>query len=261
MDGYLYEIFSSYQGEGGSVLGSQFGKRQIFIRLLGCNLYLDDMKCVFCDSKDSLPQKKKFCRIEKESGSQEFLTYANPISCDNVVKAVKKLQTSDLHSISFTGGEPLYQIDFLDELSKNLTDFKLYLETNGTLFEHAKRVRDKFDFICVDIKDEVAKNCNDFKKIVDLELKTCDVFKKAQKSVIAKVVVSNETKIENIEFYAKKLSEIDVPLTIQIITPYDHIARIPTNEQLFEFTESAGKYLGAENVSLSYQAHKYFDLL
>jgi len=36
--GHLVEIFSSYQGEGGVVRGSCFGRRQIFIRFAGCNL-------------------------------------------------------------------------------------------------------------------------------------------------------------------------------------------------------------------------------
>ncbi len=261
VDGYISEIFSSYQGEGGSVLGSQFGKRQIFVRFLGCNLYLDGKKCVYCDTPQALDKENKSCRFQKNSHTFEFIEKANPISTEEVDKEIENLKTSDLHSISFTGGEPLYQVEFLCEISKNLSKFNLYLETNGALIDAAKRLRDSFDFVCVDIKDEISKNCKNFREIVDLELETCKIFSKSKAEVFAKLVVSNETKIENIEYYAKNLSKINVPLAIQIITPYDEINRYPTNNQLFEFTQVASKYLGAKNVSLSYQAHKYFDLL
>ena len=50
---FLSEIFSSIQGEGGTLRGSCFGKRQIFIRFAGCNLAkgaYDTNGCFWCDS-------------------------------------------------------------------------------------------------------------------------------------------------------------------------------------------------------------------
>ncbi len=52
-EGYLSELFSSIQGEGGTVRGSCFGKRQIFIRFAGCNLAnraFNSSGCFWCDS-------------------------------------------------------------------------------------------------------------------------------------------------------------------------------------------------------------------
>ena len=34
--GYLQEIFSSFQGEGAAIAGSCYGLRQIFLRFAGC---------------------------------------------------------------------------------------------------------------------------------------------------------------------------------------------------------------------------------
>ena len=54
--GYLFEIFSSIQGEGGTVRGSCFGKRQVFIRFAGCNLAnqgFNTSGCFWCDSRTS----------------------------------------------------------------------------------------------------------------------------------------------------------------------------------------------------------------
>ena len=62
-NGYITEIFSSIQGEGGTVRGSCYGKRQIFIRLAGCNLAsgeFDSTGCFWCDtpqSRDFNPKK------------------------------------------------------------------------------------------------------------------------------------------------------------------------------------------------------------
>ncbi len=43
----MAEVFNSWQGEGGSVEGSAFGRRQIFVRFAGCDLH-----CLWCDSKE-----------------------------------------------------------------------------------------------------------------------------------------------------------------------------------------------------------------
>ncbi len=43
----MAEVFNSWQGEGGSVEGSAFGRRQIFARFAGCDLY-----CAWCDSRE-----------------------------------------------------------------------------------------------------------------------------------------------------------------------------------------------------------------
>lgn len=175
---------------------------------------------------------------------------------------VKKLETSDLHSVSFTGGEPLLQIDFLKEASELLVSegFKLFLETNGSLPNCALKIADLFEYCCCDIKDESAGAALDWAALVEKEFQTIQIFSDAKKKVFAKVVVTSETKSKNIEWYAIELAKMECPLCIQIVTPLGEVKK-PTIKQLFQFTEAASKYLDKNDVSLSIQAHKFVGIL
>jgi len=71
--GRIFEIFSSFQGEGTLV-----GRRQIFIRFAGCPL-----RCSYCDT----PEARNF-----KAGTE--------MNVSEVLRCVKALATADLHSIS-----------------------------------------------------------------------------------------------------------------------------------------------------------------
>ena len=75
-EGYLSEVFSSIQGEGGTVRGSCFGKRQIFVRFSGCNLAegaLGLTGCFWCDSPRAQKLKARRFEYEESPGSQKLL--------------------------------------------------------------------------------------------------------------------------------------------------------------------------------------------
>jgi len=122
MKGKISEVFESIQGE-----GIYFGERQIFVRFFGCNL-----ECKFCDTK-----AKRFMEYEANELLSEIKLYPNGV-----------------HSISFTGGEPLVQKDFLREFLMLIRKqgYKSYLETNGTLPDELAQVVDHLDIIAMDIK-------------------------------------------------------------------------------------------------------------
>jgi 7-carboxy-7-deazaguanine synthase len=122
MKGKINEIFESIQGEGMYV-----GERQIFVRLAGCNI-----ACAFCDTDTS---------AYKEYEPQE------------VLDEVKKFK-GHFHSVSFTGGEPLLQKDFLKELLvlTRKHGFRNYLDTNGTLPEQMRDVAAFVDIVAMDFK-------------------------------------------------------------------------------------------------------------
>ena len=261
MAGYLSEIFSSFQGEGYAVEGSCYGKRQCFIRFAGCNLALESNACCWCDSISAQNLKIAQFKVEKTPGWRDFIEIHNPASRKTVVGLIEEISSRDLHSLSFTGGEPLYQINFLKELVNGLSDYQLYLETNGTLPENAKKIVESFDFCCCDIKDETAFNMVGWKKLVEREFQTIQYFVKAEKEIFAKVVVTSSTKIENIEWYAKKLSELNVPLAIQIVSSKNNSNLVPTFQQVCQYTETAAKYLSPDQIGISVQAHKFLDYL
>jgi 7-carboxy-7-deazaguanine synthase len=93
----------------------------------GCNL-----SCRYCDTP-----LDRFREYESLELVEEIGLYGN-----------------DFHSISFTGGEPLLQKDFLKEVLEQTSNlgYKNYLETNGTLSGELEDVIDYVDFLSIDLK-------------------------------------------------------------------------------------------------------------
>lgn len=118
----IAEVFESIQGEGIYV-----GEKQLFVRFFGCNL-----ACSFCDTK-----LNSFMEYEPQELFEEIIMYPD-----------------DFHSISFTGGEPLLQKDFLKEILKltHNEGYKNYLETNGTLPQELEGLIDYVDIVAMDLK-------------------------------------------------------------------------------------------------------------
>ncbi|MDD5347672.1 MAG: 7-carboxy-7-deazaguanine synthase QueE [Candidatus Omnitrophica bacterium] len=122
MKGIVSEIFLSVQGEGLYV-----GERQVFVRLAGCNL-----DCRFCDTKIS---------SQREYEPQVL------------VEELKRYR-ANYRSVTFTGGEPLLQKEFLKEAMAltGQAGFKNYLETNGTLPGALREVIELVDIVAMDFK-------------------------------------------------------------------------------------------------------------
>lgn len=122
MKGRIFDVFESIQGE-----GLYLGEKQIFVRMYGCNL-----SCRYCDTAMDRFREYEPLELIEEIG----------------------LHGNDFHSISFTGGEPLLQNDFLKEVlqyTRNL-GYKNYLETNATLSGELEDVIDYLDFLSIDLK-------------------------------------------------------------------------------------------------------------
>ncbi len=116
----ISEIFQSIQGEGPFV-----GFDQLFIRFTKCNLH-----CKYCDT--------------------DFISNIKEYSIEQLSEIVNKY-SQNIHSISLTGGEPLLETEFLKNFLP-LQHNKIYLETNGTLYNHLEEIINYIDFISMDIK-------------------------------------------------------------------------------------------------------------
>ncbi len=225
IEGNIVEIFSSYQGEGGAVRGSCFGRRQIFIRLAGC-----DLTCDWCDTVQSRNPDYPECKIEKKPGTWEFVTHRNPLSVDFVIEQVLNLSTKDFHSVSLTGGEPVYQEKFSYQIVNQLYNLEIpiFLETNGYFPDRIEKIAPFISYACVDIKDRTAKSVkkSEWEKLVEKEFESIMILNNHPIQVFAKIVVTEDTSLDDIRLYADKLREIVVPVVIQPVTPTNNVGPI-----------------------------------
>jgi 7-carboxy-7-deazaguanine synthase len=142
MVGSLLEVFSSIQGE-----GRQIGQRHLFLRFAGCNL-----RCRFCDTPlDDAPPAS--FPVYLPDGERTLLR--NPVEPRELVEAVRPFDPRTHAMVSFTGGEPLMQAEFLRELAGMLMEeghARLYLDTNGSLPDELEKAAGLFDVIAMDMK-------------------------------------------------------------------------------------------------------------
>jgi 7-carboxy-7-deazaguanine synthase len=140
-EGYLAEIFVSFQGEGREV-----GRRHMFVRLAGCNL-----RCRYCDTPDSLERVPHYWVESEVSGRRR---HPNPATVAEVAEHVRLLAAEvPVDGLAITGGEPLLQAEFLADFlcSENLPRPTL-LETNGMLPDPLAVVLPHVDLVSMDIK-------------------------------------------------------------------------------------------------------------
>lgn len=251
MRGYVHEIFSSFQGEGPLV-----GRRQIFVRFSGCPLH-----CVYCDT----PHARDF-----SSGTL--------MSESEVLRRISELRTSDLHSISFTGGEPLAQPDFLRTLASSTRKEGLtnYIETNGFNADSFSTTADLFDFASIDIKLKVhnAVPPEKYDELYRNEIETVRISVDSGVYTIVKVVILRGTPVDEIRRICDELSSFDIKFVIQPFTMSKkrrmereqpggawnavESQAEPRVEELFRISEIAGKFL--RDVMVIPQMHKMLDI-
>jgi 7-carboxy-7-deazaguanine synthase (Cx14CxxC type) len=140
------EIFYTLQGE-----GAQAGTPAVFLRFAGCNLWSGreedriDAICKFCDTD--------FVGVGPDGGKFDAVALAEKVRSAS--------QTANW--VVCTGGEPLLQLD--EELISELHNeqFKVAIETNGTL-----QAPENIDWICVSPKAGVewVQKCGDELKLV-----------------------------------------------------------------------------------------------
>jgi organic radical activating enzyme len=172
LKGRIAEVFQSIQGE-----GLYLGEKQVFVRFFDCNL-----NCKFCDT--SLTH---FSEYGAQELFEELKTYDRPI-----------------HSISFTGGEPLLQKDFLKEVLKlaHQHGFKNYLDTNGTLADELEETIDYLDIIAMDLKLPSSTGLHHFWDAHRRFLKIA-----SGREVFLKAVICESTEKEDLEEALKLIKE------------------------------------------------------
>jgi len=243
---WIDEIFSSIQGE-----GFLAGRRQIFIRLAGCNL-----DCIYCDSKNGT---RDICRVETKPGSGTFLDLLQPLSLVKVLEIVAEwlaILPGAHHSISFTGGEPLL---YSDILAFCIPDFRrllpIHLETNGVLTAELEQVIGFTDYISMDMKLPSTAGCTE--QLWENHRQFLNIAQTCQVSV--KIVVADNTLPAEVHKVCDIISaaNIDTPLFIQPLTLTSGDIGI-SSSHLLRLQEVASSLL--QDVRVMPQMHKYLNL-
>jgi organic radical activating enzyme len=225
------EIFSAIQGEGAHV-----GRRQLFLRLTGCNI-----RCSYCDQPEALELQAGPCRIERRAGRRDWLTVASPLGDDALVEHVDRLWPQVRHhSMSITGGEPLMQSSRLARLLPRLRPpgRRAHLETNGTLVRALERVVPWIDEVSMDLKLPSVDG-ERVDPMVQRAFMTTVVASGAALAV--KVVLgpaTDETELiratDNVHDAAP-----DATMFLQPVTPFGTVHAAPTPEQVLAWQEIA----------------------
>lgn len=241
-EGYLYELFTSIQGEG---LWS--GRLHHFIRMAGCGI-----GCLYCDTVPARERGGRFL-VEEETGGE------NPVSPAGAVDLVASLDTRrpEASALAVTGGEPLEQVGFLASFlplvrSRILDGRPVLLETAGLHAEAMARIAPQVDLVSMDIKLPSLSGVEDAWPRHERFLETLEGTR-----FYVKVVVNEEVRPAEVETAAKAVARVDrsAPFFLQ---PETREGKIRGGRYLLDLHRAARERL--DEVSVQPQAHRLLDL-
>ncbi len=249
MKTYLSEIFSSVQGEGPYV-----GERHLFVRSCGCH-----RACVFCDT---VVERTETVQIEKEAGSGTFEQVPNPLSTEQLAELIREMDhKKENHRISFTGGAPLLQANYLAKLLPVLKEegHSIYLETAGDLPQELKTIIEWVDIVAMDVKlSSVTHEKNTFSEHWQF-LQLC---REEKVDVFTKLVLSAETDEDELMEAVQGIKKAGGDHTLIVIQPMTKAAKtdaVPNGQQLLRWQERVGRIM--PNVRIIPQTHKMLEML
>lgn len=186
MKARISEIFESFQGEGIYV-----GQPQVFVRLYGCNL-----SCRYCDTRSY-----RFTEMTPAQFLWELSAFSGRVP-----------------AVSFTGGEPLLQAEFLACVLPQVRQmgFAVYLETNGTLPQALEKVIEQVDVVAMDLKLPSSTGCRAFWEEHREFLKIA-----SGKEVFLKAIITGDTVERDIKQCCAVVSEV-YPGGVLVLQPDAH---------------------------------------
>lgn len=205
--GYLSELFTSVQGE-----GPHAGKVQTFLRTAACHF-----RCAYCDTPSALVQTATF-RVETAPGTRHFDERSNPVGAEETVRLLERCsQGVASPSLAVTGGEPLLQVEYLEEVLDRLHGgfSPVLLETSGMLPEPLRRLLGRVDLVSTDVKLPSAVGQQVDWAAMEASLALC-----REKPMYTKLVVTEGTSEKDLDRAAELIDRAapQVPVILQPVT-------------------------------------------
>lgn len=228
MEAEISEIFESIQGEGILV-----GVRQLFIRFRRCNL-----NCSYCDTKTT-PE----CHDHVNRA-----VLRNPVSSEYVTEVIGRvaLGHSKIHSVSLTGGEPLLYADFIRQLKSPVP---LYLESNMTMPDAARKVRGSVQFVAGDFKLSAA--VNNWGEIKEKTIETFRILKNTRKrTTFAKIVVPHKFSLGEVLWISEQIRDYVCSIVLQPVFGAQNLKQLMKLQKRIE-----------HDVRIIPQVHKYLEVM
>jgi 7-carboxy-7-deazaguanine synthase len=215
--GRLLEIFSSWQGE-----GPYAGLRQVFTRLSGCHL-----RCGYCDTPESW-EASDVWTLRGE-------TRRNPVTAEEALEAIRSFGPHP--SVSFTGGEPVLQAEFVRDLARGARAMGMstYLDTSGTLPDRLAVCAPEIDVFAFDVK---LPSCPGVRMDWE-ETRRCLELARG-KDAFVKIVVLRDTREDEV---AKACAIVPPEMTVvlQVATPVNPKTEPPDGAGLARLRAAAGR--------------------
>lgn len=254
--GNLSELYLSLQGEGLWV-----GIPMVFVRTTGCH-----RRCKYCDTEYALVAERKARLWLRWRTGDPDLVVDNPIPLSQVVAWVTQAADGLTDWVTFTGGEPLLQADFLAMLAKALKEqgFRILLETEGGLPEALRKVLPFVDAIAADIKLPSTTG-------EPLNWQATETFlsllAQSGKEACAKIVITPDIDEGEFLLAVTMLAQLSsqhrkafspIPLILQPVTPARFVTEPPSLALLLRLLASARSQL--PDVRIVPQVHKFVNL-
>ncbi len=245
--GNVSEVFVSFQGE-----GLHAGRRHLFVRFGGCPL-----RCRWCDTPESLVPVER-CRVLGPDGPAHL---PNPLDVATLSAAVRRLAACapPLHAVAVTGGEPLAQIDFLEDwLGGAPPDAPVLLETAGIYPARLARALRHVAIVSLDFK--CPSNSGERARWEEHEACVAAAVG-AGREVYVKMPVDAATALEEVETGARILGAVDrrVPLFLTPLTEPGSARLTAGAADLERFAAAASRFV--DDVRVLPQLHKVLGIL
>jgi len=213
------------------------GRRQVFVRFSGCNL-----NCNYCDT----PQSRDF-------NVGDFL------DVDELYRRIEELITPDFYSVSFTGGEPLLQADFLKDFLEN-HDLNTMLETNGSLPGELRKIVKFIEYASLDIKLPEHEAVSDWEDLFQQEMACIKILIEEGIDSYCKLVVLPSTQVDTVGSLAARMKDelsedSKLSLVVQPASPLELWGG--KISKLLKISEKAGEHVDVLTIP---QVHKLLNL-